>query len=259
MTTQPSRTLAGPTGRLPAFLAHLAISLVVAALVAALIFGVWYPGPFRQLAGGTHLFVLIAAVDVTLGPLLTLVVFDRRKRRRELVTDLSVIALLQAAALSYGVWTMAVARPVHLVFEVDLFRVVTAADLDDESLAAAPAALRALPWTGPTVIGVTKPQAADELLESMLAGAAGVQLAMLPKQWVPYEQVRAQAIARSSPLAALGADAARVPEQLIAWGPAPPPAPSALRWLRVMASRAAWVAFIDDQGTPVGFAPFDPP
>jgi len=53
---------------------------------------VWYPPPLFQLLGGFELLLLIVAVDIALGPLLTLVVFKSGKKR--LKFDLSVIALL---------------------------------------------------------------------------------------------------------------------------------------------------------------------
>ena len=80
-------------------------------------FGWWYPYPYRELSGGRELFALVVAVDVVLGPLITLVIFNPAKTRRHLVMDFTVIGLLQVAALAYGLWTVFVARPVHLVFE----------------------------------------------------------------------------------------------------------------------------------------------
>ena len=49
---------------------------------------------------------------------------------------------------------MAQARPVHLVFELDRFRVVHRAAVDDALLARAPAPLAAMPPTGPTLLAV---------------------------------------------------------------------------------------------------------
>ena len=109
---------------------HLAISALIALAAAALVFGLWFPGLYRLMSGGQSLFVLVVSVDVVLGPLLTLAVFDRtRKSIRHLRMDLLVIALLQTAALGYGLHTVMAVRPVALVFEVDRFRVVTAADV----------------------------------------------------------------------------------------------------------------------------------
>ena len=39
---------------------------------------------------------------------------------------IAVVALIQLVALGYGLWTVFIARPVHLVFEIDRFRVVHA-------------------------------------------------------------------------------------------------------------------------------------
>jgi hypothetical protein len=66
--------------RLQASAAHFALSLLVAALAAALVFGVWYPYPYREISGGRELFFIIVAVDVVMGPLLTFAVFNRKNR-----------------------------------------------------------------------------------------------------------------------------------------------------------------------------------
>ena len=55
---------------------HFGVSALVAAAVAVLVFMVWFPYPYRQLAGGTELFILVMAVDLVCGPLLTLVLFN---------------------------------------------------------------------------------------------------------------------------------------------------------------------------------------
>ena len=99
--------------RLRASAIHLAISLSIATLAALLVFGWWYPYPYRELSGGRELFTLVVAVDVVLGPLITLVIFNTTKTRRHLAMDFTVIGLLQVAALAYGLWTVFVARPVN--------------------------------------------------------------------------------------------------------------------------------------------------
>ena len=63
---------------------HVSLSLAVAALVAFLVFGFWFPAALRHLAGGADLFWLIVGVDVVCGPLLTLVIFNPAKPRAEL-------------------------------------------------------------------------------------------------------------------------------------------------------------------------------
>ena len=63
--------------RLKASGIHLILSLIIAALAALLVFGIWYPYPYREISGGRELFLLVVSVVVILGPLITLAVFNR--------------------------------------------------------------------------------------------------------------------------------------------------------------------------------------
>ena len=185
--------------RLTAAGIHLGISLILASLAAALVFGVWYPYPFREISGGRSLFMLIVSVDVVLGPLLTLAVFNRNKPLAELRRDLVIIALLQLTALTYGLWTVAVARPVYLVFEVDRYRVVHAIEVHPDSLVNAPPALQELSWTGPKLISLRDFKNDEERSDLTLAAARGLQISELPHMWQSHEQAipAIQARARS--------------------------------------------------------------
>jgi hypothetical protein len=109
---------------------HAGASLLVAAAAAMLVFGLWYPYPYREISGGRELFLLIVSVDVTLGPLITLAVFNRAKSWHLLRLDLAFVAMFQTVALAYGLWTVFVARPIHLVFEGDRFTVVHAIEVE---------------------------------------------------------------------------------------------------------------------------------
>ena len=141
-------------GRLRASSIHLAISLSVTIMAALLVLALWYPYPYREISDGRILFQLVVMVDVIMGPLITFVIFNSAKPRKELVGDLAIVGGLQLAALSYGLWAVFVARPVHLVFEYTRMRVVHAIDVDADLLVKAPASLRALPVTGPTLISL---------------------------------------------------------------------------------------------------------
>lgn len=240
--------------RLQAALTHLVGSALVVGCVAALVFGLWYPGPFRILAGGTTLFLILAAVDVVMGPTLTAVVFSPAKSRRELTVDLGLILLLQLGALGYGVWTMSAARPVLLAFEVDLFRVVNAVQVVDEQLPEAPADLRALPWNGPRLIGTARP-GGERQVEATLLGLSGVHLAMQPRYWLPFEVQREQVRQRGRPVSDLSAeDQRRLSAGLMPWPGGAMPALDQLRWLPVLAPRAAGTALVDRSGQLVALA-----
>ena len=172
--------------RLKASGIHLGISLVVAALAALLVFGIWYPYPYREISGGRELFLLVITVDVILGPMITLAVFNRKKPRSELRRDLTIVALLQLGALGYGLWTVYVARPVHMVFEIDRFRVIHAIDVPEELLAKTPAGIDALPITGPTTLSVRPFKNSTESFDATMAALQGLNLGARPDLWQAY-------------------------------------------------------------------------
>lgn len=201
MSTTPSLL----RSRLRAAGIHLLISLTLAALAAALVFGLWYPYPYRDISGGRELFMLVVAVDVVMGPLLTLAVFNATKPRKELRRDLTIIGVLQLAALVYGLMTVAQARPVHLVFEIDRFRVVHAVDVPDSLLPQAPADFRRMPLTGPTLLSVRPFKNANESFEMTMSAVQGIPLGARPDLWQPYGSAKAQVLQSAKPLADLKA------------------------------------------------------
>jgi hypothetical protein len=116
----------------PAFKAmsvHFGLSLLVAAAVALLVFTLWFPYPYRELAGGKELFILVMAVDIVCGPLLTFVLFSPTKPKKELITDISLIAVIQILALCYGIWTVWQVRPIYLVQESNKFTIISRSSL----------------------------------------------------------------------------------------------------------------------------------
>ncbi len=182
---------------------HLGLSLGLAVLAAVLVFYVWYPYPYREISGGRELFLLVVAVDVILGPLITLSVFNTRKPRHVMRFDFAVIGLLQIAALSYGLWTVAVARPVHLAFEIYRFNVVHAIEVPTELLDRAPPELNQLPWTGPTLLSVREFKNNAEKTDATMVALGGVALGAQPNLWQSYEKAKPQVIASAKPLADL--------------------------------------------------------
>lgn len=184
---------------------HLSASLVIAALAAALVFGVWYPYPYREISGGRELFVLLVSVDVVLGPLITFAVFNRRKPLSELKRDLIIVVLLQLGALGYGLWTVSVARPVHLVFEIDRFRVVHAVEVPADMLDKAPSGIEPLPLMGPTLLAVRPFHNSQESLDATLAALGGASLGARPDLWQPYANAIPEVLKAARPVQALKA------------------------------------------------------
>lgn len=175
--------------RLKAFLIHLCISTCIALAVIAVVFFVWYPAPLHTAAGVTQIFLLLLAVDVVLGPLLTLIVYKVGKK--SLIMDLTVIALLQLSALGYGVWTVAEGRPAWLVFGGNRFELVRVPDIDQRNtgthyLYSSPA------WTGPQWVGAANPidlSARNEIIFESVS--SGFDIYQRPNLYRPLQEMTA--------------------------------------------------------------------
>lgn len=237
---------------------HLLCSVALALLAALVVLGLWYPHPYRELSGGRELFLLIVAVDVVCGPLLTFVLFNPAKPKRELWQDLGLVALLQLLALGYGIWTTWQARPLYLAMEVDRFKVVMSADVDHEALEILPLDLRPLTFGGVRTVALRPPHDIKEknrvLFDSIQGGR---DYAERPDFYMPYEGEAALAsLKRAKPLEpffqkypdqrALAEEMAReMNSDLTSW-----------KFLPVV-GRQDWVALLDQQGMIQGFVKGD--
>ncbi len=182
---------------------HFGISLGVALLAGLLVFALWYPYPYREISGGRELFLIVVSVDVVLGPLITFAIFNRAKGWPHLRRDLAVVGLLQLAGLGYGLWTVHLARPVHLVFELDRFRVVHAVDIPVDLLDRVPPGIEAMPLGGPTPLGLRPFRDEKEKFEATMVALQGIALAARPDLWQTYEAGRPAILQAAKPVAAL--------------------------------------------------------
>ena len=167
---------------------HLALSASIAAAVLAVIFFVWYPGALFGAAGGRHLFLLIACVDVAIGPLITLIIFVPGKWGLEF--DLWVIALLQAGALAYGTWVLYESRPAWIAFVQDRYELVPANMILEDERAKAKPPFDEKSLTGPRLVGTVRPTQPDDQLRIALSASKGFDLQSYPQYYVEYDRVR---------------------------------------------------------------------
>jgi len=230
---------------------HLLISGAVAACAAGLVFGLWYPGIYRLASGGRDLFLLLTSVDVILGPLLTFAVFNLAKGWKHLRRDLIVIGLIQTAALAYGLHTVYVVRPIAMVFEVDRFRVISTGDVRDSELPQARPEYRALPLTGPWLLGTRAPKAGDEHTDAMFMGLKGIDRANRPTFWQPYAESLPDVLARSRPVSTLLAYYPARATELRA-GLVDMKADEATARFLPLAARGDWVIVLDAKGVVIG-------
>lgn len=233
---------------------HLACSMALALLAAGLVFGLWYPYPYRDLSGGRELFLLVVAVDVVCGPLLTLVLFNPAKPPAELWRDLGLVALIQLGALVYGLFTVCQARPLFLVLELDRFKVVMAPDLDRADLAALSATMQPGLLSGPVTVAIREPKDLKERNKVLFATIQGGRdYAERPEFYLPYEGAAAlKSLQRAKPLAVF---LQKYPDQQDAARKlAVEKNADIAQWLYLpVVARQDWVAVLDKQGQIQGF------
>jgi hypothetical protein len=257
-TNMPTPTANSLQSRLKASGIHLGISLTVALLAALLVFGLWYPYPYREMSGGRELFLIVVAVDVILGPLITLAVFNRAKPLRELKRDLVMVALIQLGALGYGIWTVFVARPVHMVFEYDRFRVVHAIDVPAELLRRTPPDVVALPLTGPTLLSLRPFKDANEKMDATMAALGGLSLSARPDLWQTYGAAKSDIWQAAKPVSELKARFAMRAAEIDAAIAKTGRKPEALVYLPLVGRKSFWTVLLDPTTADVlGFLPID--
>lgn len=243
--------------RWQAFLIHLGISVLIAMAMVGLTLALWYPPPYFAGMGGPTLLRLLIGVDVVLGPLMTLVVFNPAKK--SLRFDLSVIAALQVAALIYGLTVMAQARPVFVVYTGERFTIVAANQIAPESYAGAKPPFDSPPVTGPMIVGARMPDDPRERERVMLLLVGGVDLPMIPRYYVPISDMRDVLKAKSRPFADLEARSAGAKGAASAAVARSNRKRESLAWLPVLGRLEAGSAIVDlDRGDVVAVLPVDP-
>lgn len=242
-----------------AFRVHLFISLLVATLAAGLVFGLWYPYPYREISGGRQLFLMVTGIDVLIGPLITFLIFNPlKKARQELLMDLTVVGLLQMGALGYGLWTVAEARPVHLVFENNRYSVVSAAQVPDEMIPLAPKGVDIEPWMGPTLLSLRPFKNSNEQFDATMSALNGAALAARPDLWQSYDAARDQIKAQAKPLSELVKRHPEIQGQVDLLTAKFPDGEVRLAYLPLAGRNVFWTVVIDrTTADVVGFLPVD--
>lgn len=163
---------------------HFLITTVVAIALGLLIFIVWYPNNLASYIGGTELYRLVILVELAVGPLMSLVIFNPAKPNTELVRDYCVVGVFQLSALLYGLYVVAETRPIFLVFVKDRLEVVSAIDLSQAQLDEAKIEdFASFPWLGPKRICVEFPNNPEERNRILFSAVAGRDIQFFPKYY----------------------------------------------------------------------------
>lgn len=165
---------------------HLGISSLLALGVISLLMLAWYPMPFFADIRGWPLVGMIIGIDVILGPFLTLIVFKQGKK--SLRFDLTVIALIQACALIYGMWAGYVSRVAYVVFVDNQFFLVQANDIALPAPKSQPLAEFTIPpFVGPEYISASYPPEKQKSMESLLLKLEGFGAQNMPEYYAPLQ------------------------------------------------------------------------
>ncbi len=175
---------------------HFCVSIAVVALVFILMWAIVYTPLLFRATGASGVFALLVAVDVVLGPLLTCVVFDRMKR--SLRFDLSVIVVIQLAALSYGTWTLWNARPLYIAALGHRFDLVTLPDIPQEIRNPSTPYPLSLKW-----VGIKPPESQKEKSRVLEYALGGVDYGHFVEYHAPIESMAAELIKEAASISQL--------------------------------------------------------
>jgi hypothetical protein len=184
-----------------AFLAHFILSALIVLTVLAAVVLVWYPGPFLQIVGAFDVIKILIAVDLVLGPLLTLILFKPGKKG--LMFDMCMVAALQLGALAYGVHSLYIERPYYAVYVIDRFQILAERDVDKTTITNE--AFLHKPWNQPIYIVAIMPDdpAERSRITEEIFFESKRDVHQRPELWSTYADGEAQVRAKARPLKAL--------------------------------------------------------
>jgi hypothetical protein len=178
--------------RLKALGLHLLASTVALMLIFGALYLGWYRWPGWYLADVSQVVLVMAGVDLVVGPLLTFIVAGANKPRRVLTRDIAVIVAVQLFALLYGAMSIWNGRPLYYAFSENVLQVVQAYDINPGELALArrqKADLVPYWYSLPRWIWAPLPQESRErnqIVSSAVAG--GDDVISMPRYFKPWDQ-----------------------------------------------------------------------
>lgn len=177
------------SNRLKFFVIHLITSAVLILIFVVFFIYTWYPFPLLKAVGASHLMFLVLLVDLCLGPFLTWVVFNEKKK--SLKFDLTIIILIQFFALIYGVYTFEKGRPVWIVFHGDRFELIKKNDVIINNTQLIKSQYSNVGWWKPEYVAV-KPssdfiQQQKDIFFEVLGGNS---LAQMPERYQPLANMQ---------------------------------------------------------------------
>lgn len=182
-----------------AFAVHFALSFLVLSLIISFIYFIWYPGPILQAVQASKILMLMILIDVILGPLLTFIVY--KKNKKTLKMDLAVIGFIQVIALAFGVSSLALAKPVWIVFNGNKFELIQKNEIIYTGKNTSQEFLSSHYWSKPRFIAATLSKDAHEKEAQIMDEVfSGISLAQKPENYVEIKKVFPEILKSSYPL-----------------------------------------------------------
>jgi hypothetical protein len=177
--------------RFQAFGYHFLVSAIALSSIFAIVRWVWYPSELFSAANGSDLFQILALVDVILGPLIMLIIFNPKKA--SLKFDVTCVLVCQLAFMGYGAWSIYITRPAFIVYTDNQFVLMKATELESKDLdSARNPNFKSLPNFGPVVVGTQLTDAKTDRQKLPIAGIEDVGVQNLPQYYAPYDDVKEQ-------------------------------------------------------------------
>ena len=175
--------------RIRFFLLHLASSFVIISCIYLFIHTIWYPEPLNIATGVNTIILILFAVDVIIGPLLGFIVYKEKKK--SLKFDLFVIISIQIAALLFGVYSLAQARPAWIVYNTQRFELVRNNELLLENKDVIKAEFKHVSWLGPRWAAVKVAKDVEQKNNDLfLEALGGISLSQKPERFIPLSDLK---------------------------------------------------------------------
>lgn len=225
--------------KLKAFSLHFLLSALVATVCAYVVYVLWYPSHYAAMVHGAKIFLIVLGVELVLGPVMSLVIYNSKKRKVELIRDYFVIGTFQVLALVYGLYSVVLSRPVYEVFVQDRLQVVVATQFLKKDLLFSDD-YKLLPWGGPLRVCTERPSDLKEREDLLFAAVSGRDIHMQPRYYRPCKNkevflgaYKSSQLEEKTPL-----KLEQIPEKF---------RQSSFKWLPVINRFGAWLAIFPNE------------
>jgi hypothetical protein len=171
---------------------HLLGSIVALSLILGSLYVGWYRWPGWYLADVAQVVKVMTGVDLVVGPLITLVIANPRKQRRELARDIAIIVAIQLVALVYGSLSLWKGRPLYYAFSETQLQLVQAYDINARETALGRSENPGLAphwYSLPRWVWAPLPQNPDESAKIVASAVSGGDdVISMPRYFKPWEQ-----------------------------------------------------------------------